>query len=139
MLKINLEPHARVHWLESHKTLRVEWLKLHMSTERFQEIAGQALRVLQEHKGSIWLADSYNSEGVFSQEIQSFMHGDDMTNFARQAGLRMILSVMPKQAGLASLSTKKWTKEAENRGDYIVQQFPDLDTCLNWVDEQTLS
>lgn len=139
MLVINSEPHARIHWLEKQKAVRVEWLKLHMNMEKFQEIAGQALGVLQKHKGTIWLADSYNSEGVFSQDIQQFMHGDDMTNFAKQAGLKMILSVMPKQAGLASLSTKKWTKEAENRGEYMVHQFPDLQTCLARIGEQSVN
>lgn len=44
---------------------------------------------------------------------------------------------MPKQVGLASLSAKKWTKEAENRGDYIVHQFPDLETYLAWIDYQS--
>lgn len=131
-------PHARIHWIEEFKAVRVEWLKLHMKLETFQGIIGEALQVLKEHQGSIWLADSYESEGVFPQDIQEFMQNDDTTAFAKSFGLKMILSVMPKQAGLSSLSTKKWTKDAESRGDYIVHQFPDLDTCLTWLSEQEI-
>lgn len=133
MLVKDFSPNARVHWLSDINALRVEWLKLHMSLDTFQNIVGQALGILKEHQGSVWIADSYESKGVFPKEIQDIIQNDDMTTFAKEAGLKMVLSVMPKESGLASMSTKKWTKETEENGHYAMRQFPDLESCKDWI------
>ena len=132
MLQKDLNPHAKIYWLSDVKAIRVEWLKLFMSLEEFQIICGEAIKILNEFKGKIWIADQYNSEGVFSQEIQNFIIGD-LENAAKAAGIEKVLTVTPNNLGLSSMSVKKWSSNVEKKGNFVTGTFETLESCKEWI------
>lgn len=128
---VDFTPHATVSWLEDLKAVRVEWLQLYMSLERFQEICRAALQLLKAHGGSIWVADQHKSIGTFDKNIHDFIV-DKLGPIAEQNGITFIAVVMPKEAGLSSLSTKRWNKNTEEKGSIPTGQFETLEDCKKW-------
>ena len=133
---IDYKPNAEIIWLEDVKAIQVRWLKLHMKMELFQEIAGKAFEVMSKNNGSIWIADMYDSQGVFPKDIMEYISADETTQASISIGLKWALTVMPKASGLASLSTKSWNKSVDDLNAFVVEQFPDLDTCKEWILKQ---
>ncbi len=133
MLKENLSPYAKIYWEEDVQAVRVEWLRLFMKLDDFKKVVEYALGILRENHGAIWIADSSNSKGVFSEEVQEYMQMDDVATFAKMAGLSMLLTVMPQNSGLSSMSTNKWKKRAEEKHIYYMEEFKDLKSCKEWI------
>lgn len=133
-MNTNFLPHAELIWLEEVNAIQVKWLKLHMPIKLFYKICGTAMQILAAQKGSIWIADMSDSEGVFSKEIQKALTSTTMQEQADSVGIKHILTVMPKTAGLSSLNTKSWLKEVKKmeRQDTIAE-FPNLETCMEWI------
>jgi hypothetical protein len=92
------------------------------------------MQIIAAQKGSIWIADMSDSEGVFSKQIQEALASTVMQEQAAAAGIKHILTVLPKVAGLSSLNTKSWLRKVQNmeRQDNIVE-FPTLETCIGWI------
>ena len=132
MVVQEFSPNAKIHWMEDIQAVRVEWFKLFMTLEQFQTICGAAVQVLQQHKGEIWIADQYNSEGVFPINIQEFMIGG-LEVMGKSVGIKKILTVAPKELGLSSMSTKRWNNNVAERGQFMTLQFQTLQECTEWL------
>lgn len=132
MLKRNIEPHARIHWLDEIGAVRVEWLNLFMDLDKFKSICGEAINVLKENNGKTWIADSYNSDGVFPNEIQTFI-AEELVGLAKSVGITKVLTVMPKNAGLASMTTRSWNNNVKQKGEFVMESFNTLDECKEWL------
>lgn len=131
-MSYNFDPHAEITWLEDYQAVHVKWKRLYMSLERFHEICIKAMSILIEHNGVNWIADQYESEGAFNKEIQETMNGE-MYVQAQKAGIKLIMVILPKAAGLSSLSTKRWVKSTSEREDMSVDSFATLEECLAWL------
>lgn len=131
--KIDCSPHAKIHWIEDLEAVRVEWLQLFMSLDKFQSICKQAINVLQEGGGSIWIADSYESEGVFPDEIQTFIT-EQLVPLAKSVGIKRVLTILPKESGLASMATRKWQQGVKEKDAFIMEQFPNMQSCRTWIE-----
>ena len=130
---LHFEPNAEIQWEHDVKAVRVLWKKLYMDLEKFQEICVAAFEVLQNNSGTIWIADQYNSEGAFKPEIQNFIV-NELADIAKKNGLSMVLTILPKNPGLSSMSAKKWSKEVKQRGEFINEQFATLGECKEWIE-----
>lgn len=137
-MRYNFDPYAEVSWLENYQAIHVQWRNLYMSLDQFRVICQQAAQILTENKASIWIANQYESEGVFNKEIQEFIELD-LYEAAQQIGIKSILTVMPKEAGLSSLSTKRWVNKAVSRDDFFTETFATLDDCFAWIKDSTLT
>ena len=135
MVKQEFNPNARVHWMEGEKAVRVEWLKLFMSLEQFQAICGIAIQVLRQNGGDIWIADQFNSEGAFPKDIQAFII-EELEPIAIAAGIKKILTVVPKELGLSSMSTNRWNANVAAKGNFITKKFNSLEACTDWLSHQ---
>ncbi len=129
-------PYATIQWMEDIPALRVKWMKQHMKLSEFEEIIECAWGVLKEHDGFIWISDMSDSQGVFPKEIIDFIADDAIAAKSNAAGVRWALTVMPKAAGLASMSTKSWNKEVKKKENFVVEQFSDWETCVKWIEMQ---
>jgi len=126
------EPHAEITWLGDVSAVRVKWNKLFMSLERFQEICVAAFGVLRENNGAIWIADQHDSEGVFSKEIQDFIL-NELSEIAQANKLEMVLTILPKNSGLSTMSVKRWTSGVRDKNEFISEQFENLEDCKEWI------
>lgn len=131
-MTINFEPHAIVTWLDDVQAIHIEWKKLYMSLERFQEICVSAIGILSEHQGDTWIADQYESEGVFSKTIKDVISGD-LHAMAKHAGITKVLTIMPQEVGLSSLNTKSWIRDVNKKEGIATVEFPTLETCKEWI------
>ena len=129
-------PYAKVYWYQELSAVRVSWLKLHMSLEEFQKIANYAFDVMQKNKGYIWIADMYESKGVFSPDVVAYISDEKTTAASAQAGLRWALTIKPKELGLASMSTKKWNQDVRDKTQFIMEDFADLESCMDWLKQE---
>jgi len=136
MEKYDFSPYAEVTWESEIKAIRVKWNKLHLKMSDFEEIVGKAFEVMKQNNGYIWIADMYDSEGVFPKEVVDYISADSTTEASRSLGLKWALTIMPKKSGLSSLSTKAWNKSVEELDVFVVEQFPDFDTCEKWIEAQ---
>ncbi|NQZ79175.1 MAG: hypothetical protein HRT61_24105 [Ekhidna sp.] len=105
-----------------------------MTLEKFREICEAAFKVLQEHKGTLWIADQYESKGVFTSEIQEFII-NELADIARDNGLTKVLTVLPKHSGLSAMSAKRWSEEVREKGEFVNEQFKTLADCKEWISE----
>ncbi len=131
-MSLEFEPHAVVTWLEDVKAIHIEWKKLYMPLERFQEICVTAIGILSEKGGSIWIADQYESEGVFNKQIKEVISGD-LHAMAKHAGITKVLTVMPKQVGLSSLNVKSWIRDVNKKEGIATVEFDTLEACKQWI------
>lgn len=131
-MSITFDSYATVTWLEEVKAIHIQWKNLYMSLEKFQEICMKAIEILSENKGKIWIADQYESEGVFNTQIKAIISGD-LHAMAKHAGITMVLTVMPKEVGLSSLNTKSWMREASKKEGIALMEFPTLEICKQWI------
>ncbi|MFK7797035.1 MAG: hypothetical protein AB8E82_06245 [Aureispira sp.] len=133
-MNTDFRPHAELKWIEEANAIQVKWLQLHMSSKQFYKICAAAIKILMAHKGNIWIADMFDSEGVFSREIQQVITSTVLQQQADAAGIEYVFTVMPKTAGLSSLNTRTWLKKAQKMElqDSVVE-FPNLETCLEWI------
>ena len=136
MEAFDYSPHAEVVWENDLKSIRVKWKKLHMTMSQFEEIAGKAFEVMKQHNGYIWIADMYESEGVFPKDIMDYISAESTTEASKSLGLKWALTIMPKKSGLASLSTKSWNKSVDELNIFVVEQFQDFETCQEWIQKQ---
>lgn len=107
-----------------------------MKMSKFEEIAAKAFEIMLQNKGSIWVSDMYQSEGVFPKEIVDYISADSTTEASKAVGLKWALTIMPKTLGLESISTKSWNKNVQELGAFVVEQFQDWDTCKKWILQQ---
>jgi hypothetical protein len=126
------EPYATITWLDDIKAIHIKWENLYLVLEKFQEICIKAMSVLSKKGGHIWIADLYDSEGVFNAQIKSIISGD-LHIMAQQAGITMVLTIMPKEVGLSSLNTKSWIREVTKKEGIEIVQFDTLDRCKTWI------
>lgn len=134
MKKAEFPPYAKIEWLDNLTALRVKWLEQHMKLSEFEEIIECAWSIMKDNKGYIWVSDMSDSEGVFPRDIMDFIADDDVAAKSNEAGLRWALTVMPKAAGLESMSTKSWNREVKKKDTFVVEQFPDWDSCKKWIE-----
>ena len=132
MVVHEFSPNAKIHWMEDIQAIRVEWFKLHMTLEHFQTICGAGIQVLQQKGASLWIADQYNSEGAYPKDVQDFVVRE-LEDIAVSVGVKKILTIMPKELGLSSMSTKRWNNNLAERGNFMLQNFSTLEACLAWL------
>ncbi len=130
--KPDLSHYAQVHWLEDVKAVRIQWLDLFVGLDDFKQITTNALELIKEHKSSIWIMDAFNSDGVFSNEIQSFI-SDELVELGVSEGVLKVLTIMPKSAGLANMTTKNWQARVRKKNAFVMEDFSDLDACKKWI------
>lgn len=103
-----------------------------MNLDRFKEICDVAFKVLLENKGDVWIADQYLSEGVFNNEIQRFIL-NELSQAGQENGVQMVLTVLPKNSGLSTISVKRWSSGIKDQKDFINEQFETLEECKKWI------
>lgn len=131
-MSITFDSYATVTWLDDVQAIHIQWKNLYMSLEKFQEICVAAIGMLTEKKGKIWIADQYDSEGVFNTQIKAIISGD-LHAMAKHAGITMVLTVMPKEVGLSSLNTKSWMRDVSKKEGIALMEFPTLEICKEWI------
>ncbi len=136
MESIKYPPFAEITYHADLKAVHVKWLKLHMKLTEFEEIANHAFGILKENGGYVWIADMYDSQGVFPKDIMSYISSDETTAASMAMGLKWALTIMPKAAGLSSLSTKSWNKDVKSKDAFVVEQFPSWYACTDWIKAQ---
>ncbi|MEM6831570.1 MAG: hypothetical protein AAGA66_15770 [Bacteroidota bacterium] len=130
--QLDLYPYAKIHWLEDVKAVRVELFDLFMSLDDFINVMNHVLEFIKEYKSEIWIADSYNSEGVFSKEIQEYI-SNELIATGVSIGVKKVLTVMPKSYGLANMTTKNWQARVRKANAFVMEEFPDIETCKRWI------
>ena len=128
----NFEENAEITWEADVNAVRVIWKNLFMNLDRFKEICDVAFKVLLENKGDVWIADQYLSEGVFNNEIQRFIL-NELSQAGQENGVQMVLTVLPKNSGLSTISVKRWSSGIKDQKDFINEQFETLEECKKWI------
>ncbi len=134
-MRYNFDPHAEIIWLEDYQAVHVKWKRLYMSLERFNEICSKAMEILSEHNAVNWIADQYESEGAFNKEIHDTINGELYVQ-AQKVGIKRVMGVLPREAGLSSLSTKRWVNNVAGREDMSMDSFATLEDCLAWLKQE---
>lgn len=137
-LKLDFSPNAIVTWEEEVQAVRLRWKRLFLQLSEFEKISYAALDIISENNGKIWIADMFDSEGAFPQDVQQFI-AETLISDGISRGLNMLLTVVPNQSGLASLSMKKWSNEVSNSNGFITAQFQTFENCSSWILEQKLN
>ncbi|CAA6813199.1 MAG: Unknown protein, partial [uncultured Aureispira sp.] len=119
MKKVSLLPYVEILWLEDVKAVQVKWLQLHLSLEEFKEVTTAVVEMIRMHESSIWIVDQYNSQGVFSKKIIDFIANE----LVEDIGVKLILTVVPKEKGLSSLNTKRWMGDVRKVGEFTMVDF----------------
>lgn len=92
------------------------------------------MQILLDNKASTWIANQYESEGAFKAEVQAFI-ATALYKTAQEVGIQNILTIMPKEMGLSSLSTKRWVNQTSTSGDINVVSFGTAEDCFDWIEE----
>ena len=135
MLHQKFENYANIYWIEDYKAVRVEWYNLYMQLEKFQEIYHAGIDLLLDKKGTVWIADQYQSKGVFSKDVQTYIVSQLAPEHIPK-GLDTLITIEPKALGFSTHSMKKWTKEVEQSGPFTTGKFPTLEDCEAWLQER---
>lgn len=136
MDQADFPPYAEISWHSDLNAIRVKWKKMFMKLEEFEQIIHEAWGILKANNGHIWISDMYESEGVFPEDIMSYISSDGTIEKSNEAGVKWALTIMPKKVGLASMSTKKWQKDIVAKDSFTIQEFPDWETCQSWIKMQ---
>lgn len=135
MLRIaEFENHANLFYSEEMKAIRVEWKKLYMSKDKWLEIINRAIELGREHDVSIWIADLYESEGMFSNDVIEYWTSNGI-DLIKNNGFRYVLTVNPKKIGLTSISDKTWKKPVSEKNAFQLFEFPDMKGVKQWINE----
>ena len=127
--------YAEISWVEEINAIQVKWNKLHMTLDKFKEITDTALRMILMKRSSIWIANQYDSEGVFSREVVEYISNELVGVAVWNYGVKLVLTIMPKQVGLSSLSTKHWIGQVQRKEAFTMAEFANLEDCRKWVQE----
>ena len=128
----SFEDNADVFWESDVDAVRVVWKNLFMSIGRFREVCKAAFEELHKNGGEIWIADQRSSQGVFSHEIQQYIL-NELSVEAREKGVSMVLTVLPKNSGLSKISAKRWSSGIKTQNEFINEQFESLEECKRWI------
>jgi hypothetical protein len=137
MKQAKFSPYAEIFWLEDINAVQIKWNKLHMSLDKFKEITDKVLQMISINKSSIWIADQYDSEGALNKKIIEFITNELVGDAVENYGVKLVLTIMPKQVGLSSLSAKRWMGEVQKMEAFTMANFTTLDDCKEWVRENT--
>ena len=130
-LKAQFPPNATVYWCPEIRAARVTWDKLFCNLDQFIEICDYVIDLLKQHQANTWIVDTYESNGVFAKGVQEYIQ-QTLINRAIQNNITNVLTIVPQQKGLSSLSNKSWQKPVSNAG-FVTGNFPDFETCRNWL------
>lgn len=136
-MTLNYEPNVTIHWMEDVSAVCATWTKLHLTGERFLEIANSCNDFAASKNSKILIVDQYDGIGTHPKEVQDIIASGQLDDKSKDSGVKMLLTVMPKSLGLASISAKKWTKSV---GSYTLtfKLFETMEECKQWIREQNV-
>lgn len=132
ILIYELPSHGKVYWSADLAAVRIQWLDLFMSLEDFKTICKKAIGVVRKKESKIWIADSSLSEGVFSSAIQDYI-ADDLVVLGQTLGVNKVITILPPNAGLASMTTTNWQTRVKKTGNFIMRDFDSMESCREWL------
>lgn len=133
MKQASFSPYAELVWLEDVNAIQLKWKQLHMSLEQFKEITDKALQMIAANKSITWIADQYDSVGVFSKEIIEYITNELVGIGVTQYKIELVLTIMPKKVGLSSLSTKRWMGDVQKMEAFTMANFANIEDCKEWI------
>jgi hypothetical protein len=113
MEKIDFSPYAEIFWLEDVNAVRVKWSQLHISLEEFKEITEAVFKMITKTKSCIWIVDQYDSKSAFKKEVLEYVTNELVGLAVGKYGVKYVLTVMPNEMGISSLSAKRWSGEVQ--------------------------
>lgn len=136
MIEKNMPPNANLYYHANLNAVRIEWLKLAVKMDQFHAIVNEMINFIQYNTPDNLIVDQYNSTHSFSKEIQHFI--DTQLQGAVQAlGIKNILTVVPKERGLSSLSVSHWQRNVKRESNFNMVNFETLAECTAWIENNT--
>ena len=133
MKSSNFPPYAKIIWLEDINAIQLKWEELHMPLEQFKEITDFALNIMSENKGTTWIADQYDSKGAFKTDVIEYITNELVGIGVAKYGIKLVATIMSKQSGLSSLSTKRWMGDVQKQEAFTMANFATLEDCKEWI------
>ncbi len=123
------DPHARIHLIEDCEAIYLQWNKLFMTQGQWMDILKEAIAIGKANGFSTWIADMYNSEGIFSPEVISYWKTSGM-DLVKKNGFKQVLTVNPKHI---STSDRSWKVPFNENSPLQLIEFPNLEKLKNWI------
>jgi hypothetical protein len=133
MKKVDFSPYVELFWLEDVKAVQVKWGQLHLSLDKFKEITDTILEMISINKSCIWIVDQYDSKGAFKKEVLEYITNELVGVAVGTYGVKYVLTVMPNEMGMSSLSAKRWMGEVQKMDAFTMGNFGTLESCKKWI------
>ena len=137
MEKIDFSPYAEIFWLEDINAIRVKWTKLALSLDKFKASTDAVLELITKTKSCIWIVDKFDSKGAFNKEILDFITNELVAVAAGEYGVKFVLTVMPNQFGMSSISARRWMGKVQRMDALTLGNFGTLGSCNKWIRANT--
>jgi len=135
MKYVNFPPYVELFWLEDINVVQLKWTGLYLSLDKFKEVANAAKKMLSVHNSSIWIADQYDSKGAFNKEVLDYIANELVEDVVANYEVKLVLTIMPKDKGISSLSAKRWVGDVQEMGVFKMATFPTIEACKKWIIE----
>ncbi len=129
-LKHDYSPNAKIYWDLDLNSVRCEWLNLYGELDELKKISKAAVELAKDNNTNMFIVDSYESNGAFPPEFVDYIR-DELTPFAFACGIKFLMTILPKELGLASMATKRWQKE--ERSGMTLVNFKTHEDCADWI------
>lgn len=136
MLVQDYPPYANLYWEADVKALRMEWTRLHMSPEEFQKISDKNLEQVKMRRCKVIIVDMYMAEGAIPTKLLESMTDQEREREAIEAGLEIVVMILPGKLGIASMSAKRLNTVAEERDAFQIVQVANLAEAKKWLHTQ---
>ena len=133
MKETDFSSYAEIFWLEDINAIRVKWSRMFLSLDKFKACTDAVLEKIGETKSCIWIVDQHDSKGAFNKEVLDFITNELVAVAVGEYGVKFVLTVMPNQAGMSSLSAKRWMGEVQKLDALTLGNFGSLESCTDWI------